>query len=366
MRFLEFHAELHGFLPHSVQDIVQGRRVVEMQPPTIFLSGTGNLALEQLMELLSQKYDKKTVIELMRKYCMQSSSSDIQKKGMEFLYMYGFYNDLQQLIQKNNESKYPSNRKWAVVYQTIIDRRLHKIKPVQLLQKLDSLITDEPELKCLIEFVKVSAHYDLKQYSRIGNFLDIQQQLFEVIGDNLLKFYFTIRLNQILMSYHLTRNELIIARKYGYRVLNQTNNVRTQISTHISLGLSYTFDTFPQGIYHLNKALQLAKDHKLVGVVRIIEQHNIPFFAAHFNNAEHISSTDLSEQAHIEIAKGNNWKAIEILESIKLDSPFKLYYMGKAKQDKYLLLRSYNEFIEKRSDYFFSRLPLSELQKMSP
>ncbi|OZU88422.1 hypothetical protein CIL03_12305 [Virgibacillus indicus] len=337
-----------------------------MQQPTIFLSGTDNLTLEQLMELLSQKYDEETVIDLMRKYCMQSSSSDIQKKGMEFLYMYGFYDDLNQLIQKNNESKYPSNRKWAVVYQTIIDRRLHRIKPPQLIENLNNLITEEPELKCLIEFVKVTAHYDLKQYNRIGNFLEIQQHLFELIGDNLLKIYFTIRLNQILMSYHLTRNELIIARKYAYRVLNQTNNVRSQISTHISLGLSYTFDTFPQGIYHLNKALQLARSHNLPNSVRIIEQHNIPFLAAHFNNAEKILTTDKSEQAHIEISKGNNLKAIEILESIKLDSPFKLYYMGKAKQDKYLLLRSYNEFIEKRSDYFFSRLPLTELQKMSP
>ena len=337
-----------------------------MQQPTIFLSGTNNLTLEQLMELLSQNYDKETVTEQMRKYCMQSSSSDIQKKGMEFLYMHGFYDDLEQLIQKNNESAYPSNKKWATVYQAIIDRRLHRVKPIQLIQNLNGIQPEEPELKCLIEFVKATAYYDLKQYSKIGNFLETQQKLFKLIGDNLLKFYFTIRLNQILMSYHMSRNELIIARKYGYRVLNQTSNIRTKISTHIILGLSYTFDTFSQGIYHLNKALQLAKSHDLKNIVHAIEQHNIPFLAAHFNQADTITSTDISEQAHIEISKGNNLKAIEILEGIKLTTPFKLYYMGKAKQDKYLLLKSYNEFIEKRSDYFFGRLPLSELQKMSP
>src|SRR5699024_4510935 len=150
---------------------------------------------------------------------------------------------------------------------------------------------------------------------------DIQYELFGAVQDRLLLSYFKIRLNQILMTYYLVRNEIIMARKYGYRVLNHSYSPRTKASTHVKLGISYTFDTYFQGMHHLQQALQIAKDHNLTNIVGLIEQHNIPFLSAHFNQVDGITSTDKSEQAHIEIAKGNNEKAIEILNDLPLDSP---------------------------------------------
>lgn len=316
------------------------------------------------MEQLSQEHDSQTVISLMRMFCLQTSSRNIMKTGMEFLYMNGFYEDLQVLIKKNLESDNPSNNQWALIYQKIIARRLNHRSPHQLLQEISQISTTEPELLCLIEFVKVTAYYDLKQYCKIGNLLDIHQQLFDAVEDRLLVSFFNIRLYQILLTYYLNRNEIIMARKYAYRVLNQTENVRTKAIVHIKLGLSYTFDTYAQGMYHFAEALKIARENNLPNVAHSIKNHNIPFLSAHFNYAENIVTNDKSEQAHIKIAKGNNQKAIEILNELTMDSPFQLYYMGIAKQDKDLLMQSYNYFVQKRSDYFFSRLPLNALEKI--
>lgn len=330
-----------------------------------FIVNKDELTLEQLKELLSQKHNSKTVMELMRNFCLQSTSMDIQKKGMEFLYINGFHDELQLLIRKNRASNNTSNREWAEIYQILADRRLKLYSPHKLLQTINRISTSEPELLCLIEFVKVTAYYDLNQFNRIGNFLDIHQYLIEAIEDRLLVSYFNMRLNQILLSYYLIRNEIILARKYAYRILNQTENERTKANTHIKLGLSYTFDTYSQGMYHLSEALKIARENNLLNIIDIINNRNIPFLSAHFNKLENITTNDISEQAHIEIAKGNNARAIELLNELPMDSPFQLYYMGKVKQDKDLLLKSYKLFIGKRSDYFFSRLPLNAIRNMN-
>lgn len=320
------------------------------------------ITLEHVVLMLRQEHDKDTADGLLRKFCLHSTSDEISKKGMEFLYMRGYYDDLQLLINKNKEAGNPSNRKWAAVYQLTIDQMNRWYPLHEILEHAENLKTEEPELKLLIEFLKVSIYFDLNEYGRIGNFLDKQQHLVEIIEDRFLLSFFNIRLQQNMFMYYLVRNELIIARKYAFRVLNQAKNPKTKINVNINLGLSYMYETYYQGMYHLSESLKIAKKHNMHHDITIIEQNNIPFLASHFKKVEGITSTDKSEQAHIEIAKGNYAKAEEILSEIPMNSPFRMYYLGMAKQDKNILLKSYNSFIEERSDYFFSRLPLNALK----
>ncbi|MBD1221457.1 AimR family lysis-lysogeny pheromone receptor [Virgibacillus halodenitrificans] len=330
------------------------------------LSGLDQLSLSQLMGVLYQKYkDEMITKKRIKEICLQTNSPELQKTGMEFLYMNGFYTELETLILKNHQSSYTSNRKWALVYQYTLERRKKQTPPRELLGRLNFIRTKEPELTCLVELLRVTLHYDLQEYSKLGNFLYNQPQLFNEVEDNVLRNYFHVRLYQILLTYYTLRDQVIMARKFGYRLLNQSTNAMTKIGTHIKLGLTYTFDSYTQGMYHFHQALELAKHHHIEKYDYLILQRNIPFLAAHWNRVDNIYTKDKSEQAHIEIAKGNNQNAIEILEELPLNSPFQLYYMGRAKQDKQLLLKSYREFIEKRSDHFFSKLPLAALKKMN-
>ncbi|QKY70464.1 AimR family lysis-lysogeny pheromone receptor [Lentibacillus sp. CBA3610] len=322
------------------------------------------LTLEQVLLVLQQEHDEATVQQLIRKFCLETTSEDIRKKGMEFLYMNGHYDDLQQLININKASEKFSNQQWADVYQMTLDRKQARYSDHVILKRVEGLKTEEPELKCLLEFIKVSIYFARNEYGKLGNIMEKQQYLFDKINDGFLLDFFYDRLYHNLFVYFLVRNELIIARKYAFRVLTRTKNPKTKINLHMSLGLSYMYDTYFQSMYHLTEALKIAREESLHKVVDIIEQRNIPFLSAHFNKVEGITSTDKSEQAHIEIAKGNYAKAKAILNEIEINSPFRMYYLGMATQDKSLLIQSYNYFIEKRSDYFFSRLPLNALQKM--
>lgn len=320
--------------------------------------------IDQMIHLFSLEHDHENVVQLTRTYCLESSSLEIQKKGMEFLYINGLFDDLQLLITKNKNSKHPSNEQWAQVYQLMIDHRTRRYPNPVLMDYIENFDTDEPELKCLLEFINVGIFLKMKDYRNVGNLLDRIECLLDEIADPFLTMFLTKRLNQTYFLYYWMRNEIIIARKFAYQVLNQTINMQTKINIHMNLGLSYTFDTYFQGMYHLKEAYRLAKKCHNPYYIYILKNYNIPFLSAHFKKVDGIHTVDKSEQAHIEIAKGNNEAAISILNELPLDTPFQLYYMGLAKQDKHILLQSYESFIKDQSDYFFGRLPLNVLRDM--
>ncbi|MEN2767318.1 AimR family lysis-lysogeny pheromone receptor [Ornithinibacillus xuwenensis] len=327
------------------------------------ISDKTELTIGQVILMLSQEHNDQEVLDLTRKFCLQSSSSEIQKKGMEFLYINGFYEDLQQLIVKNQKSDHSSNRNWAEVYQIMMDRRAKRYSSGEMRLRLREINPSDPELKCLIELLIVDTYYSQQDFSKIGNLMDKQHELFDAIQDNFMLSSFNLRLYQKLFIYYWKRNELIMARKYAFRALNQSNSPATKASIHVNLGLTYTFDTYYQGMYHLKEALKIANDFKLDKLIYAINNFNIPFLAAHFRRPGDMRTNDVSEQAHLEIAKGNNEKAIELLSDVDLNSPFKKYYMGLAKRDKNLLSEACNMFVE-RSDYFFCRLPINAIKNL--
>ncbi|WP_404455807.1 AimR family lysis-lysogeny pheromone receptor [Virgibacillus necropolis] len=328
------------------------------------ITNDGKLSLEHVISMLSTQHDEQTVLELVRKLCLQSNRNEIMKKGLEFLYMNGFYEDLQDLIHKNSESPMKSNNQWAAIYQLMLDRKLNLITPHEIIHHATILNSDEPEVLCLKEFVKIMAYYDMHEFGKLGNFLDLQMNLFDSINDSFLLSYFRIRMYEALFVYYWVKNELIMARKYAFRVINLTQNPNTKAAININLALTYTFDTYQQGMYHLKEGQKISNEHGLVYNIEIIENFNIPFLSAHHKKVEGISTYDISEKAHIEIAKGNHRKAESYLRDMSISSPFQMYYLGLATNDKNLLYQSYNYFIEKRSDHFFSKLPILALREM--
>ncbi|MFZ3578246.1 AimR family lysis-lysogeny pheromone receptor [Virgibacillus sp. DJP39] len=332
--------------------------------PMPSIANEGKLSLEQVISTLSIQYDDQTVLELIRKFCLQSKKKEIMKFGMEFLYMNGFYEDLQTLVYKNQKMPEESNNQWAIAYQLMLDQRFNRVPPQKIIHHLSSLHTNEPELICLIEFTKNKAYNDMNDFTKSGNFLEKLQYLNGSIVDSQLRFFYNIRMYEAYFIYLWHRNELILARKFAFRVLNLTQSPKKKAAIHTCLALTYTFDTYQQGIHHLNEAKKIALENGLTEILNIIENHNFPFFSAYHKKVKGVTTSDKSEQAHVEIAKGNFKKAENILRKVSSDSPFYFYYLGLATSDKDLLHHSYNGFIEKRSDHFFCRLPLVALRNM--
>lgn len=320
------------------------------------------VSLIQLQDALREKYSEEMALEQMRQFCLDSSSKEIQKKGMEFLYMNGYLHDLSALIEKNKHSFDRSNRKWAEVYQIQLQIKEGSYKPIEVLDRINRFETEEPELLCLLEFAKVSIQFNMHNYHDLGNAICRYEELLPQISDYFIIENFKIRYYIVTLTYTLMQNEIIMTRKHGYKLLNLACNPEIQVDTHIKLGISYTFDSYSQGMFHLKEALKIAKEYDMTSQIEIIEETNIPFLAACFNKTENIWTTNKGEQAHLELMKGNHKKAIEILKQVPIDTPFKKYYLGKAKKDQGLLLQAYKDFVYKRNDNFFCRLPLSELK----
>lgn len=322
------------------------------------------LSLGEFINITSREHSKQAVIELTREFILTSSSREINKKGMEFFYMHGLYDDLRLLIKINKGYTEQSSQNWAQMYQLLLDRLFKQYVPLDLLEQISRINTNEADLNCLQGLAKIAVYFDIRDYAQAGTQLMAQTSLCEELDDIYLHTSFTTKLYAYLFNYYLIKNELVTARKYAYRALNKHNSPNTEAQLHAYLGLSYIFDTYFQGMYHLSKALKIAKTHHLTNLIHTLEQRYIPFTCAHFNQTDGIQSTLSAQQAHLAIANGDNARAMEILRHLPEENPFVLYYMGVAAQDKQILMKSYTYFIEKESNYFFSRLPLNALQNI--
>ncbi|MFC2948880.1 AimR family lysis-lysogeny pheromone receptor [Virgibacillus sediminis] len=317
--------------------------------------------LENIQQLQTAD-DTEPIILALRERCLNEKTPAMLKKGMEFLYINGFYEDMDEMIHKNRTTGIPSNHRWADVYELMMYAVKEDKSPYLILQQAEHFPTDEPELKCLLEFIKLNAYLNMNRFTEFGNFLEKYQHSLDQVNDWMLKHCFQLRLYQIFLYYHLMRNEVLMARKFGYRLINHAYNDRAKINAHIKMGLSYTFESYEQGMSHLQEALKLAEKRQLQKKIHIIKNNNIPFLSAHFRRVEGITTVDKAEQAHLEIAKGNNDFAVDILEGLDRETPFRVYYLGKAKHDREILLRAYRMFIEQRKDFFFSRLSLQAIR----
>ncbi|WP_440897952.1 AimR family lysis-lysogeny pheromone receptor [Amphibacillus sp. Q70] len=284
--------------------------------------------------------------------------------GLEYLLMYGYYTELDKLVERNKHHKNNQNREWAYLYELVIAKQKRTYKRRELLEKAQRFKTDDIPLQCIQLFFMISLYFDLFEHEMLANKLDILLEKIKKVNYPVLAPLLNRRLNLVLFNHYWIRNEMILARKHGFEALDGTDNSYHLANLHINLSLSYIFESFESAKYHLNEALLIAKEKNIPRMIEIINQHNMPFIYAHFNRPDGITTPIKSEQAHLAIAKGELITAQRLLSEVTEDTPFTKYYLGRAYQDRRLLLQSYNEFLEYRRDHFFARLPLTALKKL--
>ncbi|GGM32464.1 hypothetical protein GCM10011351_18180 [Paraliobacillus quinghaiensis] len=324
-----------------------------------------NMDLEQYILWASQQYGEAAAISLARDFCLVSTNEHDLRIGMFFLYINGFYEDVAILIERNKQTRNQLNDKWAKSFELIVARRQRSIPHHQILDTLKKINTDDDiELKCILHITLINIHFDLYQYEEFGELIEELQSFMSRIENQLALALCTRSYELLLCVYYWKRNALILSRKYGFRLLNQMYNEKQKAHLHVNLSLTYIFDDYESSIYHLQQARKIAVDYEEERLLKMIDNQNYPFVYAHFGKPENVTTTIVSEQAHLEIAKGNFEKAQSLLQGFTNLTPFTKYYLGLAYQDRKQLVSSYNDFFKKRSDHFFARLPLQAIQKM--
>ncbi|QTN00900.1 hypothetical protein ERJ70_17370 [Sediminibacillus dalangtanensis] len=330
-----------------------------------FFLQEGELPLFHVFQSFSASENVNTAIDVTRSYCLKAKADTNQRVGMEFLYAYGFLDDLEQLIEKNLESGNPVNRQWGQLYKIIHLRRKRKLKTDEYLSLLNKLEADSVEMESLHMFLRVYAHFERKEFGRLSGYLDGLLENIHKIGDPMLRELFSVRMDEMLLTFHWKRNEMIIARKHGFRILQNTHCPRKKIDIHNTMALGYLFDSYHQAMEHALEAKRLANMTEDLTAIQGINNYTIPFIAAFHGRTAGISTPIESEAAHLALARGDIPTCISILNSFDSLTPFQQYYLGKATRDVEMLEISYRRFISERSDHFFARLPLLEMNKLN-
>jgi len=325
-----------------------------------------NMSLYAVKKMLVKMYDEKTAMILLKDYCLESTTPEARHHGLELLLMNGFYQEFQTLLNINKQSLFEEDRIWAKLYELHYKSLNHEISDSDMLMELKKIPVLNEEQKCFHTILKIYNNYEMRRY---GVWAYLNEKLSEGLNElqpSLLLEFYQMRSKEILFRYHWRKNELIIARKYGFEIINHRQISPTRMCrVHILLALSYVFEGYDQSVYHLNEALKLAKKFELPNIEQLVKQHNLPFVSAYHGVTEGIETESLPEQAHLAIARGEREKAIKILNSFETLTPFQKYYLGLAKMDKQLLVQSYNSFVNEESHYFYARLPLQALNHMN-
>ncbi|KAB8126759.1 hypothetical protein F9U64_19325 [Gracilibacillus oryzae] len=330
-----------------------------------YLESSYELELHQFITMVSLNNDEVRVLELVKEFCKKSTSDLDHRLAMELFYVNGCVKELQYFIEKNRTSDNVLNQKYAIFYQVMLDIQLKKNR--WIIQDLVPILpTDQVEFKCLKYFIKFEMDLEANIYDRLGYYINKLQPLLQKIDNPLLASSFNIRTHILLFIYYWKRNELILARRNAYIVLQHPDHFRQKAQLHIYLAFSYIYEDFESAIYHIDEARTIAGKFQLKSIEKVISNYAYPFICAHFGKTEGVETDDPVERAHLEIARGNRKEARRILEKVTVPTPFSKYYLGLVTKKQQYLIHSYHDFMEKQGDHFFAKLPLqaSEMNGM--
>ncbi|WP_161783064.1 AimR family lysis-lysogeny pheromone receptor [Pontibacillus yanchengensis] len=313
---------------------------------------------------LKATYSNQEAIHKMKEYILDSTTPCELRYGLEYLYLNGFFHELPKLININLASPHEVNQQWGWVYQLLLERYRDQTDPNIFLAKVATIHPLEDHMAYLKMLMNIYGNNALHRYNVFGLYLDDVQEYLRNMENMFLKELFQFRVDEVLFHYHWKRNELVIGRKYAFRLINHFHNDYKVGLIHNVLAYTYIFESYEHAMYHAYQALSLSKNCPFKDLEYLVTQNTIPFISSVYGKAEGISSKDKGEIAHLAIARGEVEEAIHYLRSFTNLSPFKEYYLGKAEQNIDLLQRSYNRFIQEQSDYFFARLPLNEIRKL--
>ncbi|WP_345242822.1 AimR family lysis-lysogeny pheromone receptor [Pontibacillus salipaludis] len=328
------------------------------------LVGPNEPALFTVLQQLTKEYDEITTIHLTKEFCFLCQTDENKRVGMEYLYMNGLLDEVQELVKVNEESDNRVNREWAYLYQFFLDRKLRNAEISDSEAFFSKFSSADPELDCLIIFTKIYARCDKFDFSLVETCREELTEKLLKIENTLLRIYFQLRENEIMFLFHWKQNDAEISQTYAKNLIENTLiNYEKKCYVVANLAETYVYDDFEKAKAYVEEARALAIKYNLSYFLGVINDRIVPFIHAVNQDCEGIETNDVAEAAHLAAVRGEDEEAISLLNTLDELTPFQEYYLGLAKDDVDILYNSYNRLIDETKDYFFARLPYRELKK---
>ncbi|WP_101842919.1 AimR family lysis-lysogeny pheromone receptor [Halobacillus sp. Marseille-P3879] len=336
------------------QNLIEPSPIMEIQMKEIS-------SVYQKYHKLLKLYTKVQATQLTQEYCLSSSPLSIEEQlaRLEFLYMNDYHKELKALVHSPHYS-YEA----VSLYHVLIARKV-RLLTFEELRWLEALTYRHPSIQCLHYFIIVYAYYDLKQYEGFEKYIELCQQALYKVNEPLFHYYMKLRFDEVSFHHYWKTNRTILARKYAYKFINKVISPIQLCKMYHHLALSHLYDDFEASYDYAKKALSIAENNNLAAAMTSIRNHTIPFICAFHRRTDNITSPDPTESAHIAIAENNYSAAMEILCTLDHLTPFQETYLGAARLDKDMLLRAHYRFKWELNDFFFARLPLEYLNRIT-
>ncbi|KGX94077.1 hypothetical protein N781_01520 [Pontibacillus halophilus JSM 076056 = DSM 19796] len=322
------------------------------------------LSLHSKSQIWAKVYGKSRTTAYLKEMILQQETDETIQSGLEFLQMNGYEWEFSQLYEEFMNSGEPMKEAWVRLYelQLLLGSRNSPYSAIR--EELETMEWFSAEQRCYGQFLLARVHYAMQSLHVIDVYNELVRQL-DLLPISLLKGFLQLKKDRIQLHYHWKRNELIFARKIAYRSLRESTSTVHNSEVHMTLALTYLYESFEQSTYHLNEASSLVQQYKLRSLQSVLTKRVIPFVMAYNGRTNGITTTDVAERAHLLLAKGENEEALALLETIQDPTPLEHYYIGKAKGDIEILGQAYGRFIHEQSDHFYAKLPLYELNRLS-
>ncbi|MDC2867543.1 AimR family lysis-lysogeny pheromone receptor [Bacillus sp. BP-3] len=342
-----------------------------------FLKGKHQLPFNKYGEMLKEVYPDE--ISVRREFCREYSSfltrPGNKKIAMYYFLSHGELDMLDEFIQMQNKHHH-----WATICELICLRYKGILSGDSLMEKYKEktkvIKTNDTEMEILQGIVKLHIRYDQKNYKSMIRLSEYLHQKVEELKTGYIKDFLTFKIQEAVIYGLLTCGEIDELRKICHGIINDEKTHKLfpifRATAYGILGESYIFTDYLKSL----KYLQLAENIISTGPGNQMRKrrnmilNTIDFLKIYWKVDLHeLNPLDDVEKAYLEIQKGNNEKAIEILHDVLNKngslSAFGLTYLGIAKGNDSEILSAALDLFERSSNIFYSFLPKKHLGIMS-
>ncbi|MBU4643122.1 AimR family lysis-lysogeny pheromone receptor [Bacillus toyonensis] len=355
--------ELLSFLGILIDEIDFQKRIQEDVAKEIGISSgslSRNLTAKNqfnfwsLIKLLNLLYENDVVKKrkMLHKFCSVTTSKKNLRIAMEYANAVGDLILLKQVVYQEKCSTLPLNREWAYVYELVWMRASCVIQGSELLNQLEtrkkSKVIKSNEMNALYDILNSYTMYGLGKFNSFFDYVLLLKPKVDKITDDFIRKMYEIRMKEALACAHLMQDDTDECRRICLEILAEEDKEGClsilKASAHAYLAESYTFECYATSSEYINKAIDVLKTSYFERAKKREEYIlNTYSFIKMVNRCDldTIKPFHPAEESFLEFLKGNNEKAIEILNELKKKNgsltPIEYCYLGLAMNDKGLI-----------------------------
>jgi hypothetical protein len=235
----------------------------------------------------------------------------------------------------------------------------------ELLSLTDNYKPKTFEMKVFSMIVKARILYEMREYKSMFRIAKSIERDVEKIKNAYIRESYLARISEIFAhGYLYLKNDVKKARYFANNVID-SKFLCPKFTSHMYhlLGTSFVFEDFHESLKYFNMYSNYLRYQGRFKLHKEVVQLDIYFLKVLWGYTDKdLYTDDVLEKMHFYARNGQADDVEELFREVDPEDPFALSYLGMAKKDPELLLRSIKRFLE-TGNKFFAELPKREIKQ---